>query len=527
MRLSKVPHGMTTHRPLFARWRTALTGLALLWASGGAWAFSFADVAELARKNAQQAWVQAPPDAPPALQSLDYDALRDIRYRPSHAIWGQANLPFELQFFHLGGGNRWQVPVHEVQAGVARTLPYEPAAWDFGRLALNAAALGTPGHAGFRVHHALNSPAYKDELIVFLGASYFRALGRGQQYGLSARALAIDTVGGAAGEEFPVFKGFWIERPEPGATALTLHALLDSPRATGAYRFTVRPGDSTVVDVQARLFVRQGANPAPRLCLAPLTSMYLHGENQPSATDYRPEVHDSDGLLMSLSNGSNAAPEWLWRPLVNPRQATASSFGATRLHGFGLLQRDRRLAAYEDTEAHYERRPSAWVETVGDWGPGRVELLLLPTRTETDDNVVACWVPDAAPAPGQSLDVAYRLHWQGDKPQAPPAGWTVQTRRGHGWTRDGAPAGELQFVIDFDGPALRALPAGAQAQAVTTAPLNGRVLEAISHPHPQGGWRLHLRVQRDNPAQPLELRAFLQHGTHALTETWTALIPPE
>ena len=247
--------------------------------------------------------------------------------------------------------------------------------------------------------------------------------------------------------------------------------------------------------------------------------MYQHGENQPRPGDFRPEVHDSDGLLVAADG------EWLWRPLVNPTSPLVSSFGAKALQGFGLMQRDRRPDAYEDTEAHYEDRPSAWVEPVGDWGPGRVLLLQLPTPDETEDNIVAAWVPDRAPAPGEPLDIAYRLHWQGAAPTAPPNGWTVQSRRGRGW----APPepGELQFIVDFDGPALRALAPGAPVDAVVTPLANTRLLHAHAWPHPRGGWRMAVRVQRIDPTQPLELRAFLQHGAQALTETWTALIPQD
>ena len=491
-------------------------------------AFSFDDVAAIAQREAAAPYAAPVSSLPAELKALNYDGLRDIRYRPQKAIWREQGLPFELQFFHLGGGNVLPVQIHEVHEGRVRLLGYDAAAWDFGRHRFSRSGWAGLGHAGFRVHHALNSPTHKDELVVFLGASYFRALGRGQQYGLSARGLALDTVGGAAGEEFPRFKAFWVERPAANASTLTIHALLDSPRATGAVRFVFHPGETTWVDVQQRLFLRAtapGQAALAMLGLAPLTSMYLHGENQPQAADFRPEVHDSDGLLVSGQAAPEAATEWLWRPLVNPRQPIASSFALQRLEGFGLMQRDRRFASYEDSEAHYERRPSAWVQPVGDWGPGRVVLLQLPTPDETEDNIVASWVPATLPAPGQPLALAYRLHWQGDNATQPPGGHTVQSRRGRSWA---APApGEVQHVIDFDGPALRALPAGAQVTAVASAGAGGRITEARAYAHPQGGWRLQLRAVRSNPTQPLELRAYLQHGPHALTETWAALMPGE
>ena len=509
--------------------------LGLLMPAAPAWAqpqpagFGFENVAALAQRDAALPFAVPVPRLPAELKDLGYDGLRDIRYRPEKALWRDQGLPFELQFFHLGGGNMLPVQVHEVHQGRAVFLSYDPAAWDFGKHRFTRSGWAGLGHAGLRVHHALNTPGYKDELIVFLGASYFRALGRGQQYGLSARGLAIDTIGGAAAEEFPRFKAFWVERPAADARTLTIHALLDSPRATAAVRFVLQPGDATVMDVRVRLFMRApaaGTAPVAMLGLAPLTSMYLHGENQPQAADFRPEVHDSDGLLVAGTAGqvpTGAATEWLWRPLVNPRQPIASSFTLQRLEGYGLMQRDRRFASYEDSEARYERRPSAWVQALGDWGPGRVVLLQLPTPDETEDNVVAAWVPATLPAPGQALELAYRLHWQGDQPTQPPGAHTVQSRRGRSWAA--LAAGEVQHVVDFDGPALRALPAAAQLTAVASAGEGGRITEARAYPLPHGGWRLQLRAQRSNPAAPLELRAHLQHGPHALTETWAALIP--
>ncbi len=525
-----LPRPRATPSVACGRW---LVALALVVAHPIAAAFGFDDVAQIAERNAARAYVAPAARLPDELARLDYDGLRDIRYRPDRAIWRAQGLPFELQFFHLGQHHTQPVDVHEVHDGRARRFDYDPDAWAFGRRRFDRSGWRGLGHAGFRVHYALNDAGYKDELIVFLGASYFRALGRGQQYGLSARALAIDTVGGTpatGGEEFPRFTGFWIERPARDARALTIHALLDSPRATAAATFVVTPGDSTVVQTRLRVWARAGAAPIAMLGVAPLTSMYLHGENQPQAVDFRPEVHDSDGLAIAgRSDAAATASEWIWRPLVNPPAdpytPLAPSFALARLDGFGLLQRDRRAAAYEDPEARYERRPSAWVEPIGDWGPGRVQLLLLPTPDETEDNVVAAWVPARPLVAGRPLEFAYRLHWQGDALTAPPHGHTVQTRRGRGWAK--LAHGEVQHVVDFDGPALRALPANAALKAVATSGSGGRVTHAHAYPLPQGGWRLQLRVQRDDAARPLELRAFLEHAGRALTETWAALLPPE
>ncbi len=515
--------------------------------------FGLDDVAALAARSAAGPYRDtgdAATTVPAALSGLGYDAMRDIRWRPERALWRDQGLPFELQFFHVGGG-RQPVQVNQIVDGRVQPVRYDPRAWTFGANRIEAsvlAGLGEHGFAGFRVHTALNNPGVKDELIVFLGASYFRALGIQQLYGVSARALAIDTVGAPPGhgEEFPRFTTFWIERPAPGATGLVILGLMESPRASGAYRFTVRPGAETIVDVQQRLYLRE---PVARLGIAPLTSMYAFGENQPqpSRNDFRPEVHDSDGLMLAADGES------LWRPLVNPPSPLPSSFTVHRLQGFGLMQRDRRFTSYEDDEAHYERRPSAWVEPVGDWGAGRVELLQLPTPDETHDNIVAYWVPAVLPKPGTALSLSYRLHWQGDlQQQQAMVARVVQTRRGTGWKvaehgpdgvtepatggvvdsglsgrRHGASRSDLQYLIDFDGPTLASLPADAPVRAVATAGPGARVTEARAWRHPVSGWRMQLRVQRDDPAKPTELRAFLQSGPHALTETWAALVPAE
>ena len=257
------------------------------------------------------------------------------------------------------------------------------------------------------MHCPLNTRRYYDELVSFLGASYFRALGRHLKYGLSARGLAIDTAV-ETGEEFPIFREFWIVRPKRKDKTVTVYALLDSPSAAGIYTFVITPGESTVMDVDARIFPRKEIN---KLGIAPLTSMYLFGENTKNKfDDHRPEVHDSDGLLVLNGNG-----EWLWRPLDNSEYLRISAFVDENPKGFGLLQRDRNAAHYLDFEAHYEQRPSVWVEPLDDWGKGWVELVEIPSVQEIHDNVVAYWVPKDKPTPGQELRYRYRLHWFGNR----------------------------------------------------------------------------------------------------------------
>jgi glucans biosynthesis protein len=480
-------------------------------------AFGFDDVARRAEQLARASY-KAPESLPKALAGLSYDQYRDIRYRSDKNLWMGTGLPFEIAFFHTGYHFEQSVRIHEVDPNGVHDIQFQPALFDYGANRIDPTALSQAGFAGFRVHYPVNTPRYKDEVLVFLGASFFRALGRQQVYGASARGLALDTAV-ASGEEFPRFTEFWIERPTARARELTIYALLDSPRASGAYHFTLRPGVTTEVDVAARLFLR---DKVAKLGLAPLTSMFYFGENQRSVNeDFRPEVHDSDGLSIHSGTG-----EWIFRPLTNPKRLLVSSFQLTDPAGFGLTQRDRNFDDYEDLEAHYERRPTVWIEPAKRWGAGRVELLELPTPDETNDNIAAYWVPAAMPAPMQALDFGYRLSWQKEVETNPPQSWVVQSRRGLGYAKDRE--GLVAFAVDFVGPALKQLPQGAQVTADITSNDNGKVREQIVERNEvTGGYRVVLRLQRVNADKPIELRMFLRTGGRTLSETWSYLLPPE
>jgi len=512
------------------QWLAVLLGAVLLTGTAQAQGFDFERVTQIARERAQKPYQAVSSKLPADLAPLNYDQVRDIRWRPERALWRKENLAFEAMFFHLGLYQTTPVLINEVTPQGTRHIRYNRADFDYGKNEVRPETWGDLGFAGFRLHNPLNSSAYKDELAVFQGASYFRALGKGQQYGLSARGLAIDTVGAAPGqgEEFPRFMEFWLVRPEANATTVTVYALLDSPRASGAYRFDIQPGAQTTTTVHSRVFLRTGSgmgNPIATLGIAPLTSMFFFGENQPRKDDFRPEVHDSDGLMIATGEG-----EWLWRPLQNPKQTLVTSFATKNPKGFGLMQRDRQWASYEDVEARYERRPSAWVRPLHDWGAGRVELVQLSTPDETHDNIVAYWVPAQMPAAGQPLEFSYEVQWQGDEQQRPPSAWATQSRRGMGYTKQGAQAlrQQTQYVIDFDGPALQALPTDAAVKAVVTSDAKGKVLESMAYRNPATGqWRMTLRIQRIEAQRPVELRAFLQYDNHAVSETWTHIILPE
>ena len=507
--------------PAGSHMRRRIVACAALFCYGVAFSalgFDFDAVATRARQLAATAFKTPDTKLPKELQDLNYDQLRDIRFRREQATWRDGKMPFELAFFHLGVQFDRPVKINEVVGDAVREIRFDPALFDYGANKIDPNQLRGLGFAGFRVHYPLNTPKYKDEVLVFLGASYFRALGKGQIYGISARGLAVDT-GLASGEEFPRFIEFWIDRPAPQASTLTLYALLDSKRMTGAFRFVLRPGVETALDVKARFFLRENVT---KLGIAPLTTMYFFGENQRTAReDYRPEVHDSDGLSIQSGTG-----EWIWRPLVDPKRLLVTSFALTNVAGFGLMQRDRDFNNYEDLEARYDLRPSAWIEPKGQWGAGRVELVQIPSPNETNDNIVAYWVPDAPPVPKQALDYEYRVLWQKDPGTRPPLAWVAQTRRGRGYapTDDGS----IGFVVDFEGPALKKLPPDTLVEAIVSVDANAEVREAIAHRNDvSGGWRMTLRLARTDPARPVELRAFLRTRTNVLSETWSYVLPPD
>ena len=500
-------------------WRVRLTVLALavLCWNRPALGFTLDDVAARAALLAASPFKQPNSNLPDEVKKLTYDQHRDIRFSPEKALWRQAQLRFEIMFFHQGWYFDQPVRINEVTPRGVREIAFDPDDFDYGKNKIDRSRLKGLGFAGFRVHFPVNT-RYYDETLAFLGASYFRALGREQRYGISARGLAIDTAR-TTGEEFPRFVEFWIQRPRPTASELTIFALLDSPRAAGAYRVILKPGVTTVLEVSAKLFLRDNVG---TLGVAPLTSMFFFGANQRATKDdYRPQVHDSDGLLIHSSSD-----EWIWRPLLSPKRLLVTSFALTNPLGFGLMQRERRFDQYQDLEARYDLRPSAWVEPQGAWGPGHVELVQIPLPDETNDNIVAYWVPDHAPKPREPVEYDYRILWQRLSETRPPLAWVTQTLRGKGYTR--SPDDSIEFHIDFAGPVLEQVPRDAQVEPVLWIDSNGRIVEQNTIRNElTGGRRVVVRLHRNDSGKPVELRAQLRSGRQVLTETWSYILPPD
>jgi glucans biosynthesis protein len=470
--------------------------------------FSKAVVEEIAKSLATKAYVPPPETLPQGVDNLDYDQYRQIRFRKERTIWRGEGSIFQLQVLPGGWLFKTPVEINLVEGGTGRLLAPDQSYFDLGPLAGKLAPEERLGFSGFRITSPMNRPDVFDEVIVFQGASYFRALSRNQVYGLSARGLAVN-VGGSGGEEFPAFRKFWIEKPAPGAATLTIHALLDSPSVTGAYLLRVTPGSPTVTEVEATLIPRKEL---ANVGVAPLTSMFLFSDiNRQRISDFRPAVHDSDGLAVVNGWGEN-----LWRPLSNPKRLQTSSFLDNNPRGYGLIQRTRSFSEFQDLEAGYEKRPSAWIEPLQPWGSGAVELFEIPTEEEIHDNIVAYWKPSLPLKAGHAHNFNYRLTWPNDAPRRWPGAFVHATRSGlvNGPQRS---TGAIQYAVDFKGYSPATSSELPQAKLEVSA---GSVSPPVVQANPHiDGIRVSFSFDPKGVAAS-ELRLVLQVNDKAVSETW-------
>lgn len=470
--------------------------------------FSRTALVALARDRASHEF-QSPTEVPAPFAGLGYDQYRDIRFKNELAFWSGEQRGFTLELLHTGFIYAAPVEIHLVEDGIAKPISYMSHFFDFGPKLSVPPTHDQPLFSGIRLRFPLNTPEVLDEVAVFQGGSYFRSLGEGQVYGASARALAIDT-GAPEGEEFPFFRSLWIERPEPGAKTIVVHALTDSPRSTGAFTFNIKPGHSTLMEVEATLFAREEL---PNLGLAPLTSMYLFGPIEKSRfPDYRVAVHDSDALAIAGRGGRR-----MLRSLANPKTLQISSFVAEDCRGFGLQQRADDYADYKDLEAQYERRPSIWVEPKRSFGDGRVQLVEIPTDREFNDNIVAFWRPANSLPRGESMSYAYWLYWGAPIFDGRVA--RVGEARG-GPTLDHK---RRLFVIDFAPSTAGAEAAAnffADAVAVEVSASAGALGNVVGQPNREtGGYRASFELDVSG-VDLSELRVLLTRENEPISETW-------
>lgn len=403
--------------------------------------FSFDQLCEASRKVAAAPYTPAKQELADYWKNLTYDQHRDIRFKMDSGLWAKEKLPFSIDFFHPGWTAKKMVTLHEVTDGQSTPLKFDPALFDYGKQKVPAGTPPPPGYAGWRARCHLNSQDYMDEFLVFLGASYLRAIPANSPYGLSARGLSINSGLPGVIEEFPDFTTFYLQRPTKDAKELKAWALLDGESAAGAYQFTITPGAETVMDIEAELTLRR---PIQQLGLAPFSSMFWFGETtHPKPLDFRPEVHDSDGLLMELGSGNLH-----FRPLEHTHhQFRHCVFTMEKPRSWALVQRDRRFSSYQDPEARYHERPSVRVEPVAGFDYGKIHLIEMPTIDETNDNVILVWEPQPALEVGKPFRFHYRLRWMRDP--APSGMFAVRS------TRLGTPVqkpDQLLIAVDFAKP---------------------------------------------------------------------------
>ena len=488
----------------------ANTGLTL----GAPAPFSFQILKDLARSRAAMPYEEPRRPSPDIVGKIDYEAWGKIQFNTERALYADGPGRFPVTFFHLGMFFQKSIQMNVVEGAQARTIIYDTAYFNMPPDSIARQLPDGVGFAGFRFQEPRDGKLdwRRNDWVAFLGASYFRAIGDLFQYGLSARGIALDTAMPDRAEEFPDFTRIYIG-PEEGDT-VTVHALLEGPSIVGAYKFLMTRNEAVVMEIEKSLFLRRNI---ARFGIAPLTSMYWFSETRkPMAVDWRPEVHDSDGLALWTGDG-----ERVWRPLNNPARTTASSFQDTNPRGFGLMQRDRDFDNYGDG-VHYERRPSLWVEPLGDWGKGAVQLIEIPTDDEIHDNIVALWVPEGPAKAGSEWNLRYRLHWKAEEPEKIPLGRCLATRLGNGGQPgQPRPRGVRKFLIEFKGGPLETIPFGVKPEPVLSAS-RGSFSYIFSEPVPNGvpgHWRAQFDLTVEG-AEPVEMRCYLRAGDQVLTETW-------
>ena len=477
--------------------------------------FSFDVLQQSAAKLAARPYVPPVVPSPEVLAEIDYDRYQQIRYRPEKSLRLEPDGRVPCQFFHLGKYATEPVRMHVVEDNRSREVLYTASLFEIPPGHPAEKLKSGAGFAGFRIM----ATDLKTDWFAAMGASYFRTSGPYNQYGLSARGIAIDTAMPRA-EEFPRFSNYWLEGAGSGRAPVTIYALLEGPSITGAYKMsTERLTDARdihriVMEIEAVIYARKDVE---RLGIAPFSSMFWYGEaSRKQSADWRPEIHDSDGLSILTGAG-----ERIWRPINNPPRVVTSAFVDKDVQGFGLLQRDRDFVHYLDDGVFYERRPSVWVEPLDKWGEGAVHLVEIPTEDETFDNIVAYWAPQEPFKAGQERRYRYRLSWVDDLPFPEAVGRATGTWTGMGG-RPGhkRPDGVRKFVIDFQGRVFEGLGRTDGVELVVSAS-RGDVSNIYNHPvvDQRNRWRAFFDIKAEG-TDPVDLRAFLRKGDRALTETW-------
>jgi glucans biosynthesis protein len=463
--------------------------------------FSPAAVIDVARVLSRKPFVPPPNDLPDGFRDLNYEQYIGIKALPSARIWEGENRGFVAEPLPRGFVFSNGVTLFTVEDEAVRRVAFDRSRFDFGKLP--AAPNLDLGFSGFRLT-AVQGDRPPLDFAIIQGATFFRALARGQNLGIATRALTLKPAE-ARGEEFPIFRAFWLERPSAGSNALVVHGLIDSESTTGAVRMTFRPGDMTIVDVETTLFPRVNLE---HVGLGGMGSTFVFGPNvRRTMDDVRPAVYEASGL--QILNGQG---EWIWRPLNNPDTLQISAFLDQNPRGFGLLQRQRDPSSFQDDEQHFERRPSLWIEPIGEWGPGAIQLIEIPNDSEINDNILAYWRPKTVMTAGSEVSLAYRQFWCWAPPEQPSLATVTTTRQGKGTA-----GRRRRFIVEFSGPDLGATIEGLEANLATSP---GVITAKTMWLYPE---RKVARVAFElDPGgeTACELRLILQAGAKPYSETW-------
>ncbi len=462
--------------------------------------FDPAIVVESARLLSKRAFSAPNTALPDPFGAMNHETYNAISHRPERQIWADDNRSLVVEPLHRGFVYNTPVMISLVEDGLVRRVVYDSGRYTFGKLTPSA-QMADIGFSGFRIFSAGDSPR---EIASFQGGTFFKSLARGQNMGVVARALAIRTADGR-GEEFPVFRAFWMERPAQDGS-IVIHAVADSESATAAFRFVIRSQDVTIIDTEATVFARTTLD-AVGLC--PMQATFLFAANKRrNIDDFRPAVHDVSGLQMLNGRG-----EWIWRPLNNPEQLQISSFMDENPKGFGLVQRNRDFANYHDDDARFELRPSLWIEPIGDWGQGYVQLIEIPSDSEVNDNVIAFWRPRVPLAAGSETVLAYRQFWCWTPPERPDLATAVSFRIGRG-----SSGRRRKCLVEFAGevfgqeilPEMK-LVLGASPGQITQSRLVINMARKSA--------RVHFEIDPGSE-NATELRLLIESGDKPVTETW-------
>ncbi|MBU2976878.1 glucan biosynthesis protein [Alteromonas sp. C1M14] len=477
--------------------------------------FTFDDLKAMAKASASQPYHPTTVPAPDLIDKIGYDQHWKIRFKEDESLYADSKKS-PIQLFYPGRYFPQPVKIYlRDEDNIVNEVPFTNDLFDMPE---DSPAHDLPdgfGFAGFRIMR----PGMKPDWVSFLGASYFRTDGPEGQYGLSARGIAINT-GMNQPEEFPRFSAFWLGPADKKGEDLTVWALLEGPSVSGAYRFGLAKDNEKakghITSVTANLYMREDVE---RLGIAPLTSMYWYSEKDKTiAKDWRPEIHDSDGLAIDTGSGLR-----IWRPLNNPHGVSTNSFMDENPKGFGLIQRDRDFNHYQDDGVFYNKRSSAWVKPIGDWGKGAVQLVEIPTKDETFDNIVAYWVPQKAAQKGDEFTFSYDIEWRPSDPKPDNLATVVATRQGLGGIPgQPVPEGVNKMVIDFEGPILEGLDRNSGVEPVVEAS-NGEIIEPIGAYQVVGTnhWRLTFDYKQSNN-DPVSIRAYLTKNDKVISETWVS-----